>query len=205
MYFWKWLEQTSHPDHNNLKTILDWASLLEFWYSEGWFSWYIWRSYGYVTLLDSYSNIVNSIDLWVSLGVDWIFLDEAWYDFLVWAWTNRFWNQIAARNHQNSVINYIHSLWKNTIINSWDIDDVLWINYWESNSTLNWNDSFLMESFVYNFLNVWNNYYDYDNQILKLNKAIDYRNNLWIKLYCVWLLPNHSFITNERIQDFYEK
>ena len=34
---------------------------------------------------------------------------------------------------------------------------------------------------------------------------MEYKSNLGIDLYCVWLLPNFTLITTDKINTFYEK
>lgn len=200
---WENIANPSHEDYQNIKTILHgtWADNL--WYAPEWFSWYTWISYWYITLMNDFSDIATAIDNWKTLWVQGIFFDEAGYDFLIDEYN--FEDKISARNHQNTAINYAHSKGLKVIMNSWDIDDVLWINSWESPSTLQSWDAYLLESFVYNPHAVATQYYDYDNQLVKINKATQYKNTLWIELYCVGLLPNSSEITPERVKTFYDK
>lgn len=199
---WAGLENPTHSDHNNTRDILNgtWWNL---WYAPNWFSWYSGKTYWYTTLMQDYASLEKSILLWKNLWVDGIFFDEAWYDYLVDNFV--FNNPIEARTHQNQAISYAHSLWLKVMMNAWVVDDVFWTLQWENPTLLKAWDAYLMESFVYNPHAVATQYYDYDNQLSKLNNAISYQNQFWIELHCVWLLPDFSDITNERIQIFYDK
>lgn len=199
---WAWLEVNSHSDHNNTRIILN-GTWWWLWYAPSGFSGYSWESYWYISLMRDIPSIQNSIQGWKNLGVDWIFFDEAWYDFLVDNYV--FTNKVDARNHQINAINLVHEAWLKVIMNSWVVDDVFGTSFWESATTLRSWDSYLLESFVYNPHAVATQYYDYDNQLTKLNNSLTYKNQFWINLYCVWLLPNAWQITQQRIQTFYDK
>ncbi|MDD2565766.1 MAG: type II secretion system protein [Candidatus Gracilibacteria bacterium] len=189
------LEKIGHSDHINTQNILsggtDWYGTRQGYKGE---------PYGYISLMQSTGSIFTSVDEWKALGIKGIFLDEAGYDYLIPTISSI---EINARIHQNDVINYIHQKGLKIIINSWNVDDVFGTLNGEAISTINSNDSYLMESFVYN----WNvaGFYDYDNQLIKINSAKNYKNNLGIKLYCVGLLPNFIDITQDRINTMYSK
>lgn len=198
------LEESTHSDYQNTKDILH-GTGANLWYAPSGYSGYTWVSYGYITLMKDISSIQSAIDKWKALGVDGIFFDEAWYDFLIDNYT--FTSKTDVRNHQNTAINYAQSQGLKVIMNSWNIDDVFGTSFWEATTSLSSWDGYLMESFVYNPHATETDYYEYDalESWEKVQKATNYKNNFWVKIYCVWLLPNHSDITPERIDTFYEK
>lgn len=197
-----WLEDPSHLDYQNTKDILH-GTGGSLWYAPEWFSGYNGISYGYVSLMNSIWTIQDKIDKWKNLWVDGIFFDEAGYDFLIDEYT--FTTKTDVRTHQNTATDYAHSQWFKVIMNSWVIDDVFGTSNGEAPTTLTSWDGYLMESFVYNPHAIETDYYDYDNELGKLQKAVEYKNTFWVNILCVWLLPNSSYITPERVDTFYEK
>lgn len=189
-----WLEGVWHGDHYNTIDILNgsWAAG---------FAWYRGKSYGYITMNQSMNTITKSIDEWQSMWVYGIFFDETGYDYLI----TQLWlsDKITARQYQNNVISYTHNKWLKVIMNAWNIDDVFWTTFWEASTVLNSNDSYMLESFIYNW-SISAPYYDYDNQLDKKTKAMSYKNSFWVKMYCVWLLPNVNDITSDKIDMFYK-
>ena len=185
MVLWAGLEDTSHSDHNNMVTIV---------------SNYIWTSYWYVSINQDYSDIVTKVDDWIDSWVDGIFLDEDWYDYLVWG--GLFSNNIDAREHQNAVYDYIHSKWLKIIANWWNPDDIFWTLSWEADTTLNQvSDWYLFESFVYNVLMTPIN--DYRNQTDKIKSIKKYKKEYNFDLHCVWMLNKNADINEEEIETFY--
>jgi len=185
LVLWAWLEDTAHSDHNNMVTIV---------------SNYTWTSYWYVSINQAYSDITTKVDDWLSSWIDWIFLDEDWYDYLVWWWL--FSNNIDARNHQNMVYNYIHSKWLKIIANWWEPDDIFWTLSWEAETTLNRiTDWYLFESFTYNVLMTPVD--DYKNQFNKIDLILKYKEKYNFDLHCVWMLNKNSDIKDYEIENFY--
>lgn len=199
---WADLENPDHLDYQNTKDILNGTGAGVHWYAPQWFSWYRWTAYWYITLMNDINSIKTSIDKWKEVWIKGIFFDEAWYDFLIDNYS--FITKSSVRTHQNEAIDYAHSLGLKVMMNSWVIDDVFWTSNGEAPTTLRTWDSYLLENFVYNHT-ISSPHYDYDNQLQKIQKALDYKANVWIDLHCVWLLPNSSLITSERIETFYEK
>lgn len=191
---WGNLENPLHEDYQNTNDILNGTDS---------FLWYKWKSYGYITLKNTLSSIENSVDEWKKLGVNGIFFDEAWYDFLIDNYI--FQDKLAVRNHQNTAINYAHSKGLRVIMNAWNVDDIFWIENWENPTTLQAWDTYLLESFVYNPLAIKTQYDDYKNQTDKIKKSLQYKNDFGIELHCAGLLPNTSDITPEKVKNFYEK
>ncbi|NDK19556.1 type II secretion system protein [Candidatus Gracilibacteria bacterium] len=188
------LEKTTHEDHYNTVDILNGSGTAGF-------SGYRGKPYGYITMNQSKSIITTSIDEWQNMGVYGIFFDETGYDYLITQLGLS--NKIAARQYQNDIIAYAHSKGLKVITNAWNIDDVFGTAFGEASIVLNSNDSYMLESFVYN----WNKpapYYDYDNQLDKKTKAVNYKNSFGVKMYCVGLLPNASDITSDKIDMFYK-
>ena len=72
--------------------------------------------YGYIDLGSSQKLAIGEIErrarLWSAMGVNGVFLDEAGFDFGV------------TRERQNAVIDLIHSLGLNALVNAFDPDDV---------------------------------------------------------------------------------
>lgn len=73
--------------------------------------------FGYVTVNQSYNDFKDAVDLWVNLGIEGIFLDEAGYDFGSVA-TN-------GRDAFNDKVDYIHSKGMKCFVNAWNINHVL--------------------------------------------------------------------------------
>lgn len=177
LVFGQGLENESHPDHANTVSIINHADMANT------------SVFGYVDALLDLDDIQEKIDLWASMGVKGIFVDQFGYDFGV------------SRSKQRTIIWSIHhSNSGNTntklraFVNGWNADDVFSSNVdpvynpTGKDTRLNSNDWYLAESFA-----VMNGNYD-DNDLDentvkdwqdKAIKLVNYRNQRGTKIAAI--------------------
>lgn len=180
---WEWLEKVTNPDNANTTTIL---------------SWYTWKSYWYITMRGTATDIKTRVDEWETTWVTWIFLAESWYDYLVDQYVPIS-TKAQARNHQNDIINYIHWKWLKVIMDWTNPDDIFWTKAWEVASSLNnVNDWYLFAPFTYDSTNT--PVYNYNSQWTKIETIKDYRDKYNFNINCVWKMNLNSDIWADEIK-----
>jgi len=93
------LEQTTHTDHLNTKTIVQHSNMTNT------------EVYGYVKCTRTLSDIQSRIIKWKNIGVKGIFCEEFGYDFGI------------TRVKQNSILSYIHTNNLKAFVDTWNPDD----------------------------------------------------------------------------------
>ena len=124
------LQDSSHGDHQNTADIIADTDMANT------------NVYGYVDTTEAQGTLETKIDDWDTMGVNGIFCDQYGYDFGV------------TREHQNEVVDYIHTVDLNAFVNSWDPDNAFSsavVTTYNSDGTghnLGSSDWFLAESWV---------------------------------------------------------
>lgn len=126
------LEDPSHGDHINTKTIINNIK------NEV-------DVFSYISIGNTYSYTMTELkqmaDQWkTNHGVKGVLLDEAGFDF--WSGTDS-----EMRQRQIEIVDYIHSLGMDIIFNAWDPDD-LFIKEDSNPLTINSSDYYLYESYI---------------------------------------------------------
>jgi hypothetical protein len=132
------------------------------------------ESYWYVPMYwdgnDSNSDkICSNVEKWIKMWVDWIFYDEAWFDYF--EQKNQNYNDYIKL--LNDIYKCSKDKWLKIIFNSWSASDII------NNVKLDSNDWVLIESFYY-----WNgiNKQSYIDNVEKYKKL---KNNTEADFYCV--------------------
>ncbi|CAF3800276.1 unnamed protein product [Rotaria sp. Silwood1] len=152
------LSASSHDDHVNTQTIiqsLNNIGKLTFGYID----------LGVTTQNLPISQMQTTVDDWAAMGIQWIFWDDAGYDFNV------------TRARQNTMISYCHALNLRVMMNAWDPDDVMS----GSPMLLDSRDIYLLESYLisngtYQDLSAWK---------IKADKCLSYSNLYGISMATV--------------------
>ncbi|MFN8348847.1 MAG: hypothetical protein U0X91_27860 [Spirosomataceae bacterium] len=156
--FGEGLQQTSHPDHANTRTIVGNLTAKKR------------LTFGYVDLgvsTNNYSETLlrQQIDDWKNVGISGIMFDDAGYDYKV------------TRERQNRVVQYCRQLNLRVMMNAWNPDDVLA----EPNCILNDQDYYLAESYLVGH----DKYIDLTAWKKKADICYSYMKEKGIKIVCV--------------------
>jgi len=125
------LEYVDHPDYDNTKQIIEDLK-------------WITQFYGYIPLVDGGNmdeeKMINAITAWKNMGVDWIFIDEAWFDY----WQQYVWTSIDDyKLFLKWTYDYAKLLGLWIIFNAWNAEDVV------DNLPLTEDDTLFIEDYYY--------------------------------------------------------
>jgi len=155
--------------------------------------------FGYVTTNQIYNAFVSDVDGWDDLEVDGIFMDEAGYDY----------GSVATNGREafNQKVDYVHSLTysKLCFVNTWNMDHIIgttndatypnttW-NVDTLESTLTYNDWYLLESFTVNTVSFSGNdgYGTVSNWFYRGAKAVTHRYNYGINIAACGVINNDN-------------
>lgn len=151
------LQNTTHPDHANTKTIVANLTAQKR------------LTFGYVDLGVSTNNysentLRQQIDNWKQVGISGIMFDDAGFDYGV------------TRERQNVVIQHCRQQNLKVMMNAWNPDDVL-----GGNSLMGENDYYLAESFLVGN----NNYFDLNAWKKKADACHNYMKTKGVKIVCL--------------------
>jgi len=162
------------------------------------------KVFGYVDLgvkTNNYpmSTLQVKIDMWKTMGVNGIFLDDAGYDFYV------------PRTRLNDTLDYIHGKGLSAVVNAWNPDDVMGnavdsvYNPNGASTHIGARDFYFMESFLVNT----KAYANTDHYALlyrvkrKADKAVQYRKALGVKLLSINIV-DYSIFSGAQIDHFFK-